>query len=155
MGSSNPIKMESPIKVLKEFKEYEEKIYSELSPSTEELQVNLYFYLIPKKYISDFNEYFYYWKNIYDLGQLNINLNSVINDENMIITKKIINDLKLNNQQIFDYDIKLKKIKNKILIDKTIDYDKYIFKRYTEEGLFVPLTNEMWHRFERHYMILN
>ena len=151
MGSSNSIKMEIPIKVLKEFKEYEDKIYSELSPSNEELQDNLYFYLIPNKYISDFNEYFYYWKNISDLGQLNIYLNSEKNDENIVITKKIIDDLKLNNQQIFDYGIKLKKIKNKKLIDKIIDCDKYIFKRYNEEGLFVPLTYEMWHRFKKHY----
>ena len=151
MGSSNSIKKEIPIKVLKEFKEYEDKIYSELSPTNMELQDNLDFYLVPKKYISDFNEYFDYYKNICNLDLLNLFLKAVNNDENIVITKNIIKNLKKFKQHIYDYGIKFKKISNKILIDKTVDYDKYIFRTDKEEGLFVPLTYEIWHRFEKHY----
>ena len=151
MGSSNDIKMEIPIKVLKEFKEYEDKIYSQLSPTNTELQDDLDFYLVPKEYINDFNDYFHYFKNIRELGLLNLYLKSDKNDENIVITKNLIKDLKKNNQHIFDFGIKLKEISNKILIDKKVDRDKYIFKRYNEEGLFVPLTYEVWHRFEKHY----
>ena len=151
MGSSNSIKMKVPIKVLKEFKEYEDKIYSDLSPDTDELQDHLYFYLIPKKYIIDFNYYFYYWKNFSELGTLNFYLKSPQTEENIIITKKIISDIKEENPQIFDFGIKLKKINNKILIEKGVDCDKYIFKLDNEKSLFVPLTADMWNILKKYY----
>ena len=151
MGSSNSIKMKIPIKVLKQFKEYEDKIYSDLSPDTAELQDNLYYYLIPKKYIIDFNYYFYYWKNFSELERLNFYLKTPQTDENIIITKKIIDDIKKDNPQIFDFGIKLIKINNKILIEKRVDGDKYLFKLDNENSLFVPLTEDMWVRFKKHY----
>ena len=109
MGSSNSIKMKIPIKVLKQFKEYEDKIYSDLSPDTAELQDNLYYYLIPKKYIIDFNYYFYYWKNFSEVERLNFYLKTPQTDENIIITKKIIDDIKKDNAQIFNFGINRKK----------------------------------------------
>ena len=151
-SSSSSIRMEIPIKVLREFKEYEDKIYSELCSETPTLKEKLAFYLIPKQYILDFNDYFYYWKNFTDLDTLNIYYNCPEkNDENIIITQDLINGIKSNNKQIFDFGIKLKKINNNILIKYKIENDNHIFKIDSEEGLFVPLTKEIWDRFKKHY----
>ena len=149
MGSSN-IKMERQIKVLKEFKKYEDTLFSYFT-QTNSLVDNLQFYIVPKSYILDFYETFRYNKNIKELEQLNIYYDSPDKTvENKEITKGIIYGLKSNNYYIFKYDIYLRKIINKVLIDKVTNDNKYIFK-VDKDGLFIPLTLEIWDKFQRYY----
>ena len=149
MGSSN-IKMERQIKVLKEFKKYEDELFSYFT-QTNSLLDNLQFYIVPKNYILEFYETFRYNKNIKELEQLNIYYDTPDKTvENKEITKGIIYGLKNNNYYIFKYDINLRKIINEVLIDKVTNDNKYIFK-IDKDGLFIPLTFGIWEKFQRYY----
>ena len=150
MGSSN-ISMDNQITVLRNFKKYEDNFYSILSNITQELKDNLEFYIVPKIYIHEFYETFSYIKNAEDITLLNIYADSQEKTlENKIITKDLVNNIKEKNYSIFKYNVGLKKIKNKILIKEKTKDNNYIFK-LNEEGLFIPLSFDIWDKFKRYY----
>ena len=149
MGSSN-IKMDNQLKVLRTFKKYEDLLFSYFSKE-KILEDNLKFYIVPKKYVVEFYDTFNYNKNMKELEQLNIYYDSPEKtDENKQITKDIISGIKEDNYYVFEYNIGLRKIQNKNLIEKITNDNKYIFK-LNKEGLFIPLTYEIWDKMNRYY----
>ena len=150
MGTSN-VRMEKQIKVLRYYKLYEDAFYSYFTMEKPLLIDGLHFYIVPKEYIYDFYETFNYNKNFDELNQLNIYCDcEEKTDINNNIAKDIIINIKKENEVLFKYNIGLKKIRNKKLINGKKNDNNYIFK-LNNEGLFVPITYNIWDRFKRYY----
>ena len=144
-------KIDPKIEVLRQFRKYEDKLYSYLkedfnTKNAEKIQ----FYLIQKKYVAILTETFKYKDNIKDLDELNIYFDSQDNlnekDKEMII-ENLINIFKEKNHVIFDIQIELKKVKNKQMLDKE---NNNSFK-LNEEGEFIPLTSNIWKTISHFY----
>ena len=159
MGTSNGIKMDKRINLLRNFQLYENSLYSYFSYFNQKkafLIENLSFYLVPKDYIIEFCKFFDYKNNFKDLEQLNIYCNN-INEEvsNKKIVKQLINNLKTSikssNPSAFTKNEKLQKIVNRNII-KEKKGEGYIFK-LNKDGLFIPLTYAIWVEFIKYYKV--
>ena len=140
--------MDRKIKVLRNFKKYEDNFDSILNKHTnsEELE----FFLVPKAYITQFCNSFNYLKNIQELKNLNIyHESNEKNKENTIIENGIIQNLTEANRDIIDNNLKLQQINNNSLIDK-INGSDFSFK-LNNEGLFIPLLFNIWDKLYRYY----
>ena len=148
MGVSEP-KMDRRIKALRNFKKYEDIFNTYLNKNSFKSE-DLVFYLVPKDYILSFINLFGYRNNISELANLNIYHETQEElSENKIIEKDLIKELSEKNKLIIENEIKLPKINNNILISSKID-SNYIFK-LNSEGLFIPITDNIWDKFNRYY----
>ena len=148
MGASGS-KMARQIKALRNFKKYEDIFNTYLNKKAFNSN-DLDFYLVPKDYINTFCNSFNYRNNISDLKDLNIyhdcNEKSV---ENEIIEKDLITCLEKKNKNIIDSNLMLQKINNNSIINQE-NNGEYSFK-LNKEGLFIPLTFNIWDKFYRYY----
>ena len=137
MGASSP-KLYRQIELLKEFRRYESEIYQyfyELKSKED-----LFFYLVPKKYINQFCVNFHYSKNISDLDNYILyNKNLEQEAENKAILNIIIGDLNRENNDIINNNINLHRIINEDIIEKR---DNNIFFKINEESSYIPLNQK-------------
>ena len=148
MGADGP-KMDRRIKALRNFKIYEDMFNTYLNKKSFRNE-SLIFYLVPKDYITSFCNIFNYRNNISELADLNLYHNNITKiEENIIIEKDLIKDLSEKNKIIIENEIKLPKINNKILISNK-NGSNYTFK-LNNEGLFIPISNNIWDKLNRYY----
>lgn len=144
-------KIDPKIEVLRQFRKYEDTLYSYLKEDfkTKDSEY-IKFYLIPKKYMVALTEIFKYKDNIKELNELNIYLDNPENldeKEKQIIIEDLINDFKKKNYSIFDIQIELKKVKNK----KMQDEENNNSLKLNDEGEFIPLTSKIWKTICHYY----
>ena len=144
-------KIDPKIEVLRQFRKYENTLYSYLKEDyiTQNSEF-MKFYLVPNTYIVALTETFKYKNNIKELNELNVYLDSHENideKENEIIIKDLINEFKKKNNSIFDIQIKFKKVKN----EEMLDNNKKDSLKLNDEGAFLPLTSNIWKTICHYY----
>lgn len=141
--------MDRRIKALRNFKIYEDMFSTYLNKKSFKNE-SLKFYLVPKDYIRSFCNIYNYRNNISELADLNIYHDSKTEmEENKIIEKDLIKDLSEKNKVIIENKTKLPKINNEILISFK-NGSNYTFK-INNEGLFIPISNNIWDKLNRYY----
>ena len=135
-------KIDPKIEVLRQFRKYESTLYSYLKVdyNTKDSE-NLKFYLIPDKYAVALTGMFKYKDNIKELDELNTYLDCEDNlkeKEKEMIIEDLLNEFKKKNNSIFEIQIEVEKVKNKEMLD-----EKNSFK-LNNEGVFIPLTSNIW-----------
>lgn len=142
-------KMVRQLKALRNFKKYEDIFYAYLNKKAPNYD-DLDFYLVPKDYIVSFCNSFNYRNNLEELKNLNIyHETQEKNIENKIIEKTLITNLREKNRNIIDTNLKLPKINNNSIISNHIGSD-YTLK-VGKDGLFIPLSYNIWDKFHRYY----
>ena len=145
MGASSP-KLYRQIELLKEFRRYESEIYQYFYEGKS--KEDLFFYLVPKKYINQFCENFHYSKNISDLDNYILyNKNLEQEAENKAILNIIIGDLNQENNDIINNNINLHRIINEDIIEKR---DNNIFFKINEESSYIPLNQKIWNELSNY-----